>query len=124
MIIASSYAFRKLIGIDYSASLCKQAVSNLRKCSVPEERFDISCVDATEFVFPDGNLFLFFYNPFDDTIIRRVLENLRGHKGRLVIGFIGQFRGELANHDWLLPISKGGHSDVYEGAHPMVQLQK
>jgi SAM-dependent methyltransferase len=117
LLVASKYAFPKLIGVEYSARLCKQAIANLRKCKIPEDRFDVVCADATQYVFPEGDLFTFFYNPFDGTILRAVLENLRPHKGRLFIAFVGQFRGELANHDWLRLVDKANKTELYERIH-------
>jgi SAM-dependent methyltransferase len=117
LLVASKYAFPKLIGVEYSARLCKQAIANLRKCKVPEDRFDVVCADATQYVFPEGDLFTFFYNPFDGTTLRAVLENLRPHKGRLFIAFVEQFRGELANHDWLRLVDKANKTELYERIH-------
>jgi SAM-dependent methyltransferase len=114
LLIASSYPFQKLIGVDYSAKLCDQAVANLRKCHIADDRFEIVCADATEFTFPDQNLFAFFYNPFDPTIIRAVLQNLESLHHRLFIAFTGQFRGELANHSWLRLVAKLNNTDLYE----------
>ena len=117
LIVASTYAFPKLVGIEYSPRLCKQSVANLLKCGVPPDRFEIVCADATEAAFPDGDLFVFFYNPFAPPIIRRVLENLRAHKGRLFVTFTGQFRGEMENHSWLRKVNAVNSTVLYE--HPL-----
>ena len=44
--------------------------------------------DAAQFVFPPENLVVYFFNPFDSMITRRVLDNLRraiGESGRRAI---------------------------------------
>ena len=116
LIIASTYSFPKLIGIEYSSKLCKQAAANLHKCKVLQDRFKIACEDATTFNFPDGDLFVFFYNPFGPPIIRKVLDNLKSHNGRMFITFTGQFRGELENHSWLRKVHSRNTTVLYEKA--------
>lgn len=117
LIVASTYAFPKLIGVEYSSKLCKQAGANLKKCNVSSNRFRIACQDATTFTFPDGDLFAFFYNPFAPPIIRKVLDNLKSHKGRLFVSFTGQFRHELENHSWLKKVNSVNSTALYEKAY-------
>ncbi|HVZ82849.1 MAG TPA: class I SAM-dependent methyltransferase [Terracidiphilus sp.] len=113
MLVASRYEFPRLVGVEYSARLCRIARSNLHKCNVPDSRFEISCSDATEFRFPDQDLFVFFYNPFDATILRTVLENLRSVSGNYFVGYEGPGRGELEKYDWLSLAATGPNVVLY-----------
>mgnify|MGYP001098275865 FL=1 len=48
----------------------------LRRKNPAASPVTLSCQDAVEFGIPDGDLVCFFYNPFDGTILRRVLDKL------------------------------------------------
>lgn len=89
LIIASEYGFKDLIGVDYSAKLCRIAKRNLQACGV--ERFRIINSDATRFDYPTVDTLAFLYHPFKDDVLGTVLENLRtatsGHE--LVIAYVG-----------------------------------
>jgi SAM-dependent methyltransferase len=113
MLVASRYEFPRLVGIDYSKKLCKIANDNLHKCDIPESRFEIVCTDATEFRFPNHDLFLYFYNPFDATVLHVVLENLRSAGNQVYIGFEGPGRSEPAKCEWLDLIAEGQNVVLY-----------
>ena len=113
LIIASEYAFPHLIGIDYSADLCRQAASNLRKYRVSAERFRIDCADATEYVFPEHNLLLFLYNPFSPVVLRKMMSHLEANRKHLCIAFIGELRYALQEYSWLHLIAQTNDADIY-----------
>ena len=114
LLIASRYAFPRLIGIDYSARLCEKAKHNLGILHIPEERFEIVCCDATDFKFPEHDLFAYFHNPFDPTILAVVLEHIKMAPNRLIIAYEGPSRAELSRYDWLTPLAHGPNVDLYQ----------
>lgn len=76
---ASHYPFRELIGVDFSSELNEIARTNLqnyRNRRRKSLRWRVEYGDAAEFRFPDENVVLFLFNPFDATILRGVLENI------------------------------------------------
>lgn len=101
LIIASEYGFKDLIGVDYSAKLCRVAERNLKACGV--ERFRIVNSDATRFDYPAMDTMAFLYHPFKDDVLGTVLENLRtatsGHE--LVIAYVGSGGDLMLDQEWL-----------------------
>lgn len=79
LLLASAFPFRRVIGVEYCEELNEIARRNVanypasaRKCS------DIAIItaDATTFAIPEGPLVLFFYNPFGERVMARVVENV------------------------------------------------
>lgn len=102
LIIAAEYGFEDLIGVDYSAKLCRVAEQNLKVCGVA--RFRIVNVDATLFDYPTRNTLAFLYHPFTDDVLGTVLENLRAatFQHELVIAYVGSSGGNLMlGQEWL-----------------------
>jgi len=80
LILAAEYGFTRLTGVDYSPSLCAIARENV--AAVQRRRgwnvdVHIHAVDAADYRFEPDDRVLFLFNPFDDTVLRRVLDNLR-----------------------------------------------
>lgn len=109
LLIASRYDFAHLVGIDYSRKLCLLADRNMRKCDVPREKFEIVCKDAVEFKFPQHDLFVYFYNPFDGEILDAVLSNLQAAtlENKVFVAFEGKNRDLLMSYHWLSKIANG-----------------
>jgi SAM-dependent methyltransferase len=101
LIIASQYGFENLIGIDYSARLCRVAERNLRAYGV--NRFQIFNVDATQFDYPAVNTFAFLHHPFHDDVLRVVLQKMQPATSchQLVIAYAGDAGDVMFSMDWL-----------------------
>src|ERR1019366_427913 len=101
LIIASEYGFKNLIGVDYSAKLCRVAEQNLKACGV--EQFRVVNSDAKRFDYPTVNTLAFLYQPFNDDVLGSVLENLctatSGHE--LVIAYVGRGGDLMLGLEWL-----------------------
>ena len=77
--MACEYPFKSIIGVEFSPALHSVAELNYRKYKSPTQRcrnIELLRLDAAEFDLPDGPLVLFMYNPFDETIMRRMAENV------------------------------------------------
>jgi SAM-dependent methyltransferase len=80
ILLASEFPFRRIIGIEFSEELHRIAQDNIRrfhgdqrKCEQLESRW----IDAIAFPLPIDPLVCYFFNPFDETIMARVLANIR-----------------------------------------------
>jgi SAM-dependent methyltransferase len=76
---AGRFPFRQIAGVEISPALVAVARDNL--AAFPRDGLvcrDLRIVrgDATAFRFPRGDLVVYLYNPFDATVLARVLENL------------------------------------------------
>ncbi len=79
LLVASEFGFRAVRGVEFARELCQIAKKNLvhfkSKTGRPTE-FEIIETDAAEYhIREDENVFI-LYNPFDDVILGRVLDNI------------------------------------------------
>jgi SAM-dependent methyltransferase len=104
LIIAADYRFESLVGVDYSARLCRVARRNLERCGV--ERFQIVTSDATRFDYPAVNTLAFFYHPFNGAVLETVLEKLHAATSEceLVLAYVGAGGDLMLAQEWLEPI--------------------
>ncbi len=79
LLLASRRPFRRVTGVEFSSELAATAAANIEafRRRVP------GCAptrsvhgDATQFEWPDGNLCVYAYNPFDEHVMTAVLRNL------------------------------------------------
>jgi predicted RNA methylase len=80
LLMAADYPFRKIIGVEFMPELDRAAQENIAK--YPSERrqcrqIESICMDARDFQFSDGPLVVYLFNPFSESTLARVLENLR-----------------------------------------------
>src|ERR1700682_2847233 len=79
LLIASEYPFRAIRGVEFSPELHKIAVENIssypsstQKCRNIESIWQ----DAAEFMIPDEKAVFYFYNPFLEAVMTRVVQNI------------------------------------------------
>jgi hypothetical protein len=115
LLIASRYPFARLIGVEYSKPLCRQACSNLDTLAVEPERFEIVCADASEYRFPQRNLFVYLHNPFDETILSSVLSHLRqvAECHSIIVAYEGPRSEQMETYRWLEKIASGPNLSLF-----------
>ena len=77
--LASDYAFGRIVGVEFSPELHEVAVRNLAIYTSPAQRCRVVesvNADATTYEFPPTPLLLYAYNPFDETVMAAILEKL------------------------------------------------
>ncbi len=76
--VAAHYGCKKLTGIDLSKELCADAKENLARTKKTIPGIDSAVVnnDAFYFEIPDDVDCIFLFNPFDETIMSGVVENI------------------------------------------------
>lgn len=73
------FGFKKLIGVEFVPSIAKQGVVNVNKTldnHNDDATCDIVCEDIRHFQYPDTDLILYLYNPFDLDVFEGFLSNL------------------------------------------------
>lgn len=78
IIVAAYFGFKRITGVDFSCNLCLEAELNIEKIAVffPDNVFNIICADAAYYqIEKDQNCF-FFFNPFDEVVLLRVVKNI------------------------------------------------
>lgn len=82
LLLASEFQFKKFIGIEFSKEIYKIAKSNIDRFKVvsgKKANFKLFYQDAVKYKFPDENIVLFLYNPFDGEVLDKVIENIKYH---------------------------------------------
>ncbi len=82
LLLASDFPFKEFIGIEFSKEIYEIAKNNIYKFKSMTKKnynFKLLYMDAITYSFPNENIVLFLYNPFDGHILRSVLNNIRKH---------------------------------------------
>lgn len=80
LMLAATYGFKRIIGVEVSAKLHKFAQENLsryREKTRSSQNFELHSMDARHFPIPlENNTLFYFYNPFDSAVMATVLTNI------------------------------------------------
>jgi hypothetical protein len=79
LLVAASYPFRRLVGVDISPVCVAVARRNLELYGperIDPARVELLVGDAEDFAFPPGPLLVYLYNPFPGAVLERVIANL------------------------------------------------
>lgn len=79
LLLASDYPFEEIIGVEFARPLHDVAARNLERYSSPAQRcraLRSQCADAVHFEPLPHPLVCFFFNPFDQDVMRAVLDRI------------------------------------------------
>lgn len=79
LVVASTYPFDEIIGVEFAKELHDAATPNLQKANsaaVQSGKLRSVHMDATQFEIPRRKCVLYFYNPFEQAVMRHVLLNI------------------------------------------------
>ncbi len=114
VIMAASYPFRQVIGIEYSAVLADRARQNVASCRDKLRCEEISIVqaDATTLVPPGDVTLMYFYSPFTVPVLHKVLARIKDSLDaaprviRIIYKNPAHFEAAAAAHGWLLKVAE------------------
>lgn len=76
--VGAAYDFKKIIGVEFSETLCRQAQQTAQK--VMQLHFNVTvkvvCQDAATYSIPGSVTTIFLFNPFDAVILEKVIEQI------------------------------------------------
>jgi len=114
LLVAAQRPFKRVIGVDLSAELVAIARRNAERFRHRSRRcqdIQVHNADATSFDFPESDLLIHLYHPFEPEITARVLQHLQAavaaQPRRVTIayllysGAVGPVREVFARHPWL-----------------------
>jgi SAM-dependent methyltransferase len=85
LLLATRYRFARITGVEFSSDLCRAAEKNLalfrNKLKNPPH-MEVVNIDASKYVIDDHDNVFFFFNPFDDPIMEKVLDRIRASYAR------------------------------------------
>lgn len=79
LLIASQFGLKKAVGVEFAHELCETAKKN---CSIYKAKtaigtkFQIIELDVAEYTVKTNENVFFMFNPFDDVILKKVLNNI------------------------------------------------
>ena len=79
LLIAAEYGFEEVKGIEFSSNLTAIANKNISKYRTQYKSntfFDVINIDAAHYKFNNIEDVFFLYNPFDEVILEKVLDNI------------------------------------------------
>ena len=78
LVVAAHYGFKEITGIDFSRSLVVEAEANIEKIAplFPKTDFNIICDDAVNYKIEKNKNCFFFFNPFDEVIMLKVIKKI------------------------------------------------
>jgi SAM-dependent methyltransferase len=79
LLMASDYPFRRIVGVELLPALHRAAQENLSKYHSELQKcfaLESICADATAFAFPAEPSVLYFFNPFPEAGLKRMISNL------------------------------------------------
>lgn len=78
--MAAAYGFKEIIGVDFSAQLCHDALQLGQNIEAKYSGINITieCEDARDYIIPDNVSVIFLFNPFDDLIMQDFLKQVAG----------------------------------------------
>jgi SAM-dependent methyltransferase len=80
LLMAASYGFKKIIGVEFMPEWHRAAEENIRKLAAGGKistQIKSLCMDARDFEFPAAPLVVYLFNPFAEATFAAVLKNLR-----------------------------------------------
>jgi hypothetical protein len=104
LIVASTYPFAQVMGVEFAKELHESAVYNINQANPVDAdsgRLASVHMDATSFEIPRRDCVLYFYNPFGEAVFRQVLTNIeRAHRecGSKYYVIFHQTRASLENN--------------------------
>jgi predicted RNA methylase len=134
ILLASRYGFKKYIGVEYYPELANDCKTNILKFgSLSDKSLDseIICSDATLYQVPDNANVFYFFNPFDQTLMNQVIQNietsLTARKRDILILYFNALHKDVIEKYGYTPVYKEEVDKIniwYQGGnHAYVKLQ-
>jgi SAM-dependent methyltransferase len=116
LLVASEFAFAKLVGIELSPQLHRIAEENIKRYNPASQQctaFDLHCMDVVDYEYGKEPLVLFLFDPFGRETVRSVIANLEASlrakpRDAFVVYIYPQFEDVLQSSDVLRKVREGG----------------
>lgn len=129
LLMAADYPFRRIEGIEFRKDLHDTAVENIRqyrRFKAKAACSPIECInmDATSYDFPDGNLVLYLFNPFNEEVMQKMLNRLeasltRNPRDVILIMLYPQFASSADSMKTMRRLKETGRYRLYRSSVPV-----
>lgn len=75
LVIAAESGFRTIVGVEYSRELCDIARKNIQDSNLDAD-IDVVLADAAAYEISDDTSVCYFYNPFDEVVLAKVIKEI------------------------------------------------
>ncbi|MBS1806652.1 MAG: class I SAM-dependent methyltransferase [Acidobacteria bacterium] len=120
LLLASNYSFRKIIGVEFATELHEAAQENIRRYRNHAQQcrnFELYCQDAVDFPIPRDQVVFYFYNPFNEEVMAKVLANIRqsieNHPREIFILYCNSVHRDLVRHYGFAELKSNRWHTVY-----------
>ena len=77
ILLATTYPFERIVGVEFSQRMCETARSNVARYNPSaSDRVEILNEDASLYELRDDETVFFLFNPFEEAVMSKVLENI------------------------------------------------
>jgi predicted RNA methylase len=79
LLLASEFPFKSVVGVELSDILVQSAKENLRRYPAERRRcaaVEVHCMDASLYDIPSGPLLLYFFHPFGESVLTKVVQRI------------------------------------------------
>jgi SAM-dependent methyltransferase len=86
LMMAARYGFRRVVGVEFSAELCRVARRNVeifRRRAGASTEFEIVESDAAAYRYRDDENVFYLFNPFDAVVMRQILAGIEESRRRV-----------------------------------------
>jgi hypothetical protein len=116
LLVASEFAFAKIVGIELSPHLHRIAEENIERYSPASQQcteFELNCMDVVDYEYGPEPVVLFLFDPFGRETLRSVIANLEASLGAkprqaYVVYVYPQFEDVLQSSRVLRKVKEGG----------------
>ena len=116
LLIASEFAFAKIVGVELSANLHRIAQENIKlysPASQPCTNFELNCMNVVDYKYGPEPVVLFLFDPFGRETVRSVIANLEASlsenpREAYVVYVYPQFEDVLQGSRMLRRVREGG----------------
>jgi hypothetical protein len=80
LLLASTYSFRRIIGVEFSPQLHRIAEQNIRNYQNPSRRcwnIELLLGDVVDYRIPEEPVVLYLFNPFNEKLVELLVANIR-----------------------------------------------
>ena len=74
VLVAAQLGFKRVIGVEFASELVRIACENTARTNVSAEIVE---TDAAGYEFPNEDMIVYLYNPFQQQVMEKVIENLK-----------------------------------------------
>lgn len=120
IVVAATFPFKRVIGIELSTSLLAEANNNVKKMRHKRAAsVNLYQVDATQYAVPKDVNVIYFYNPFKGQVLHDVIDNIydsyRQYPRKIYILYFNNdhFEKIIANQNWIMRIYQTNFDSTY-----------